>query len=504
LTTSSQRTVTGRAADTPDSVLVDILDTVGQAGTPRKYRNAVVFVVADTDQVDTLKDRVRSLIAADTIAADTARMGQFSDEVRRKVEAYRDAAALEARIAVTRCFKHVYYPVQDKAHAHLRHRELPAQQQGDTQSATAAVIALLADEGKIKGDKPSFEWMKSKAWPSTQPAVPTEDLANWFWMDHGSPMIRNIALIREAVTDGIRSDGWVYADLASGKAFTGTSMAGLQVEFRPDTLVMTPAEATARGLLVRKPTVADLKGVVHGSHVVTGAQVRSLLEAKCGGEPAKGDVLEALAGALSQHGYDWIVVTDGPPGKDVKALTPTQVKDKGLDGLHVLSRAHGDALGVEVPGRTVTRTKYTATGPSGVAMTAIANQVADANRPVATLTIQAHADDQVGTGDIDLLASSLGMLQQFDIAVTADITAEFAGLTGELTLAGTADRKAYQALNGHLSKAIQAASAVAGTIKVAFAFPDPLAHDSPAFTQIVTVMKTLNIQRTTVEAEVPK
>lgn len=500
----NQRTVTGRAADTPDSLLVEMLDTVGQAGTPRKYRNSVVFVVADTDQMDNLKDRIRGLIAADAIAEDATRMAQFGDEVRKKIEAYRQQAALEARIAITRAFRHVYFPVQDKAHSHLRHRELPAQQQGDTKSATSVVIALLTDEAKIKSDKPSFDWLKSKAWPASQPALSTEDLANWFWVDHGSPMVRNIALIREAITDGIRNDGWVYADTASGKAFTGTNMAGLQVEFRPDTLIMTMDEATTRGLLVRKPTVADLKGTVQGSNVVTGAQLRAILEAKCGGEPAKGDVLEALAGALSQHGYDWLLVTDGGPGQDAKALTPTQVKDKGLDGLHIFTRQHGDTLGVEVPGRTVTRSKFTASGPSGVALTAIADKVADANRPIMTLTIQTRADDQVGTSDIDLLVSSLGMLQQYDITVTAELTAEFDGVNGALEFAGTAERKAYQALNMSLSKVIQSATAVAGTIKVAFTFNEPIEQDSAPFGQIATVMKTLNIKDTTIEAEVAK
>lgn len=501
----SQRTVTGRDADTADNLLVEMLDTVGQTGTPRKYRNSLVFVVADTDQIENLKDRIRGLIAADSLAEDTSRMAQFSEEVRKKVEAYRQQAKLEARIAITRTFRHIYFPTQDKSHNHLRHRELPAQQQGDTKSATAAVIALLNDEAKIKSDKPSYDWLKSKAWPANQPAIATEDLVNWFWVDHGSPMIRNQALIREAIGDGIRHDGWIYSDMATGKTYSGTNMAGLQVEFRPDALVMTLEEATNRGLLVRKPTISDLKGVVQGSNVITGVDLRAILEKKCGGEPSKGDVLEVLGATLTQHAYDWIVVTDVPPTQGVKALTPSQVRDKGLDGLHILTRQHGDTLSIEVPGRTVTRSKYTATGPSGVALTSIADKVSDAKRPIATMSIQTRADEQVGTSDIDLLVSSLGMLQQYDIAVSAEIVAEFDGFNGDgLELKGTADRRAYQALNTNLSKVLQSATAVAGTLKVTFTFGDPIEYDSAEFTQITTVMKTLNIKDTTIEAEVTK
>ena len=501
----SQRTVTGRDADTADNLLVEMLDTVGQAGTPRKYRNSIVFVVADTDQMENLKDRIRGLIAADALAEDAPRMAQFSDEIRKKIESYRQQATLEARIAITRAFRHIYFPVQDKAHNHLRHRELPAQHQGDTKSATSAVIALLTDEAKIKSDKPSFDWLKSKAWPDIQPAITTEDLANWFWVDHGSPIIRNPALIREAIGDGIRNDGWVYSDMANGKTYSGTNMAGLQVEFRSDSLVMTLEEATKRGLLVRKPTVTDLKGTVQGSNVVTGVELRSILENKCGGEPSKGDVLEVLAAALSHHGYEWIVVTDAPPGQGIKALTPSQVRDKGLDGLHLLTRQHGDSLGVEVPGRTVTRSKFSASGPSGAALTAIADKVADAKRPIALLTIQTRADEQVGTADIDLLVSSLGMLQQYDITVSTELTAEFDGFSGGgLEFTGTGDRKAYQALNTSMSKVLQSATAVAGTMKITFIFGDPIEHDSAQFTQIITVMKTLNVKDTITEAEISK
>lgn len=501
----SQRTVTGRDADTADNLLVEMLDTVGQAGTPRKYRNSIVFVVADTDQMENLKDRIRGLIAADALAEDAPRMAQFSDEVRKKIESYRQQATLEARIAITRAFRHVYFPVQDKAHNHLRHRELPAQQQGDTKSATSAVIALLTDEAKIKSDKPSFDWLKSKAWPANQPAIATEDLANWFWVDHGSPMIRNTALIREAIGDGIRNDGWIYSDMATGKTYSGSNMAGLQVEFRPDALVMTLEEATNRGLLVRKPTITDLKGIVQGSNVITGADLRTVLEKKCGGEPSKGDVLEALGAALTQHAYEWIVITDVPPAQGVKALTPSQVRDKGLDGLHILTRQHGDNLGLEVPGRTVTRTKFNATGPSGVALAAIADKVADARRPIAALTIQTRADEQVGTSDIDLLVSSLGMLQQYDITVSAELTAEFDGFNGGgLDFSGTADRKAYQALNTNLAKVLQAATAVAGTLRITFTFGEPIGYDSAQFAQIATVMKNLNIKDTTIDAEVTK
>ena len=142
--------VTPKSAEQPPSAVVEMLDKVGSVGSPRTYRNAVVFAVPDEEQIEVLKDRARALIASNNLASDAARLAQFSDEVRKKVEVYNKEATLNARIAVTRCYKHIYFPSGDKATGYLRHRELPAQAQGDTKNATSAVLSLLEDEDKIR------------------------------------------------------------------------------------------------------------------------------------------------------------------------------------------------------------------------------------------------------------------------------------------------------------------------------------------------------------------
>jgi hypothetical protein len=500
----NQRTVVAKDADKPDPFIIELLDFVGQSKAPRKFRNSLVFVLADSDQIDALRDRVRSLIASDVIASDSSRMAQFTADVQKKIERHQKNARLEARVAVTRCFKHVYYPAHDKAHSHLRHRDLPAQQQGETKSATSAVLTLLEDENKIKKEKPSFDWLKSKAWPSGNSSVSTEEISNWFWIDHGSPMIRNPALIREAVIDGIKNGGWVYFDSASGKAFTGKTMAGLSLEFRADALLMTHEEALIRGLLVRKPLVSDLREIILGKQVKSGQEIRTALEEKCGGEPAKGDVLEVISAALSQYGYDWIVVTESEPVEGAKALTPSQVKEKGLDSIRVLTREAADLIRVEVPGRVVSKSKHTASGPSGVALAQVIDKVNDAGNLITTLSIQTLANEQIGTQDFDLLISSLGMLQQFEIEVEVDLVAEFRGISGSLRLEAIGPRKDYQSLNETLSKVLTAATAVSGTLTVRFGFLPGAQAGGADVSQISTVMRALNIRNSNISAEVSK
>jgi hypothetical protein len=464
----------------------------------------VVFVVADTDQRPLLDEKVRSSIAADAIAGDSQRMAQFSDDVRKKIKAFQDATQLDLRIAITRCFKHVYFPYSDKSRGHLRHKELPAQQQGDTRSGTAVIATLLTDESKMRDTPVSYDWVQAKAWPDTDKVVTTEQIRQWFWRDHGSPIFRTVEPLRAAISEGIRNGGWVYHDSATGKVYTASSQAGLHIEFRDDAEIMLAKTAEASGLLVRKPTVTDLKGAIVGSKVLSGADIRAVLESKCGGEPSKADVAEVLASAVNQHQYSWIVVLDTSPAEGVRALTPTEIRDKGLDGLRVVLREQADKDGVTVPGRTVVKTKFTASGASGAALADVLNQVTDSGRPLSQLKIQSSADETIGISDITLMTSSLGMTQRFDVTVDADLTAEFDGVDGQVEFAGSADRKSYQNLNTTLGKLWQSATAVAGTLTVTFRFDTPLESTDAAIAQLVSIYKTLNVTNATIIGEVTK
>lgn len=498
-------TVNSKDAEKPPALLVDILDKVGSAGAPRKYRNAITFVVADAALIDTLKDRVRAKIAVDTLLADGTRLAQFGDGIRKKIDEYQKNASLEARVAITRCYKHVYFPSSDKAHGYLLHRELPAQQQGETKTATASVLTVLTDEGKIRNEPFTYSYLKSRAWSDTKNSVTTQALADWFWIDHASPIVRNLPLIREAIINGIKNDNWVYYDAATGKAYTAHAMSGLSVEFRSDAELMTAAEATNRGLLTRKPTQADLQAVFTGP-VVTGADIRSLLDARCGGEPSKADVLDLLATAVQSGEYKTLVVVDAEPASGVRALTPSSIKDKGLDGLFVITRDQAEKNDIVIPVRQVSGKTFTASGPGGAAMQSITDQISDFSIPtVSRVTVKVTADDIRGTGDIDLLVTGLGMLPKHNITVDVELLAEYSGLNGGgLTLRGKAARVDFQALFTNVSKTLKGANAIAGSLTVDVAFTPGCTVEATEWTQLHKVVKELQIQHADISAEVAK
>lgn len=492
-----------KSADAAPTLLVEVLDKSGSVGSPRKYRNSIVFAVPDVDQIDALKDRARALIASDVLAADTARLNQFSPEVRKKVEAYQKKASLEARIAVNRCYKHIYFPTNDKSNGHLRHRELPAQAQGDPKNATSAVIALLDDEGKIRSDAFTASYLRSKTWPNT-PSVTTAAIADYFWTDHSVQIVRNPTLLREAITNGVKNEGWVYFDGATGKAFTAHTMAGMNVGFSNDAEVMTDAEAQNRGLLVRKPTQKDLRAVLTAD-ILSGAEIRARLEAECGGEPSKSDVLDVLATAVQSTDYKWLVILDTEPQPGARALSPSAIKDKGLDTLHILSREEADKIGVEVPTRTVNSKTFNASGPGGAAFQNLVDQVSDFTiQNISRLTLKVTADEAKGTSDVDLAVAALGMLPKQNIAVRSTMRAEYKGLNGGLQFSGTGERTDFQSAYGNAKKALAGATKVAGDLTVDISFNPPVDVASAEISQIQTVVKNLQMQDTAMTAEVTK
>ena len=249
--------VTQKGAEQPPAAIVEMLDKVGSVGSPRTYRNAVVFAVPDEEQVEVLKDRARALIASNNLASDTARLTQFSDEVRKKVEVYNKEATLNARIAVTRCYKHVYYPVKDASSDHLAHRELPAAQKGDTaKSVVRTVRELLVNEGKVRTEPIPTNWLKQRAWDKPE-STTTKKVVDWFWRDQAALLLLDPTLLTDAIKKGIANDGWVYYDTITEKAYSATS-ATPAIQLADTAELYTAEEAAVKGILGRAPSLGDV------------------------------------------------------------------------------------------------------------------------------------------------------------------------------------------------------------------------------------------------------
>lgn len=97
--------------------LVEAEDILMQHGsTPRVYRNMLVFLAAESRQLDNLKDAVRAFLAWGEIVRDTERLNLTqSDSALAKTKLAEANETMKSRLKEAWCYLH--YPVQESAHA---------------------------------------------------------------------------------------------------------------------------------------------------------------------------------------------------------------------------------------------------------------------------------------------------------------------------------------------------------------------------------------------------
>ncbi|WP_369356105.1 ATP-binding protein [Streptomyces sp. cg2] len=480
--------------DKPPAPVADMRDHAGAVGTLRVHRNGVVFVAADAEQIEVLRSRVATSIAVERIHSDTTRMATYSDQVRDRIVKLRDRSGLEARVAVTRCYKHVYFPVKDQNSAHLRHREMPLDQQGNARSAVRLVLQLLHDEAKTRREAIPYAWLKARAWDRPERTT-TKAVADWFWRDHNAPIVLDKTLISDAIKAGIRSDGWVYYDTRAERPWTSDG-ATPNVELSATCELLTRAEATLLGLLARQPNQSDVASLCN--RTITGPELRAALEQRCGGEPTKSAVAELLADAVRN---ERLTVVDQEPTAGLKALGVKEIKERSLDTFTVLPRPEAERIGIEF-GVVRKRAKLERdSGPPGVVLQRMLDRLADAGTGLRSLSLTVTADEARKLQDVDLIILGLGQLPRHDISVYGQFDAEFPGMTGGLNVEVNGGKRDFQSLSSKLVGLLKYASEVSGQLRWDVSFNEPVNPDDSALQQVVTVIRKLGPAELTVEGK---
>jgi hypothetical protein len=490
--------VEGPSSATAPHQVIEMRDRAGAAGSLRSYRNAVVFVVADTGAVEDLKDRVRSQLALEALVTEPARLATFADEVKNKVRAMYDDSGLNARIAVTRCFKHVYYPVKDASSDHLAHRELPAAQKGDTaKSVVRTVRELLVNEGKVRTEPIPTNWLRQRAWDKPE-STTTKKISDWFWKDQSALLLLDTTLLTDAIKKGIANDGWVYYDTLTEKAYSATS-ATPAIQLADTAELYMPDEAAAKGVLGRAPSLGDVLASV--SPATTGPALRAALEARCQKEPTKTQVADQLAEAFRQGK---LVVTDATPVPGVKALGVKEIRERSLDGFHILTKAEADNLGVESAiAKPASKRIDARTGQAGVALSGFRDELVDKGKPLVEMRLTVRAEQGTGMQDFDLLGMALAQMPKQAARVTVDIAASLPGMEGSVEIRLEGDKGTYQQATGKLGPLLKAADEVDGTLTLTLNFgEDGVAPADAAFTTVDTVIRSLGPSELTVEGTV--
>ncbi len=242
----------------PPELVHKIAERSGGQGGFRIYRNNLMFLVADKDQVERMVDLAKRHLAIERIVGSPDRMSDFNADQQKKLREMRDSSDLEVRVAITRTYRFLYYPSQDAPadSANLQRETLPAQDQGDVKKdQNEVLLRVLGKDGVqklLRQDDPPMPpaFIKAKAWTANRDSITTEELRRTFAQRVGLKMLLDINQLKSAIKAGVSSGAWVYFDSQEQVGYSRASPAPL-VQFGEDYELYTPEGAKTRGIRIK-------------------------------------------------------------------------------------------------------------------------------------------------------------------------------------------------------------------------------------------------------------
>lgn len=231
--------------------MIEAKDILMQRGsTPRVYRNTLVFIAAESRQLDNLKGAVRSAIAWQGIVNDTERLNLTqSDSALAKAKLTEANETVKTRLR--ECWCYLIYPIQESAQADVEWAsgKVPAQ---DGLFARASK-KLVSDEGLL---------------PELGPARLDRDLQKYIWNGKAHlllkdiweylnrytylPRLKNQAVLVKAVQSAV--SGMFPGPFAYAERWDEAKQAyqGLAIDNTPNPVVVIDSES-----MIIKPEAAE-------------------------------------------------------------------------------------------------------------------------------------------------------------------------------------------------------------------------------------------------------
>ena len=244
------------AATEPPDMVRKIAEYAGVTESFRNYQNNVLFLVADSDQVDQMVAETRRYLAIERITGSSERMREFNDDHQKKLREMKQTAELNVRIAITKAYRYLFYPTNDalKSHAFLRRETVPPQGQGDTNiDQTNVVVRVLHSLQKIRAsddDPLSGAYVKAKAWDKNQVEMSSEELRRAFARKVGLPILLDVNQLQRSIENGVKTRVWVYYDTRDDWAYDHESPPTFW-EISDHTRLYAPAEAERLKLRIK-------------------------------------------------------------------------------------------------------------------------------------------------------------------------------------------------------------------------------------------------------------
>jgi len=211
----------------PPSLVESIFNQTGESGSFRTYRNRLLFLVANKQQLEQAIDLTREHIAIKNILDSPNRLEDLSESQQKQLKEKNGKLDLDVRVALTNTYRHLFYPSKDevKAPQGLMHYPLPAQESSTVKGKSnqqEVILKALRDCGKVRVEsetdaKPfAPAYILQKVWPKGMDHLSTKDLKEQLSKNIGLylPVEAEIPKLRTSIRRGITEGQW---DLKAGE-----------------------------------------------------------------------------------------------------------------------------------------------------------------------------------------------------------------------------------------------------------------------------------------------
>ncbi|WP_088889980.1 ATP-binding protein [Leptolyngbya ohadii] len=264
------------STDDPPPVVDRIFNNTGESGKFRTFRNRLLFLVANRQELERAIDLAREYRAINNILKSPHRLEDLSESQQKQLKDKAGSMDLSVRVALTNAYRHLFYPSNDsvKAAKGLMHYPLPAQDSGDVKGKNNqqdVILKALKDCQKVRSeDAPPFApaYVLQKVWAAGLDFWTTKMLREAFAKDLGLNILLDaeVSKLRDTIKQGLQTGQW---DLKAGDRIFIKTNEGLPA--LPDTIEFSDRMVLyRRGVLeLPKPREVELSAQVMPSTETT-------------------------------------------------------------------------------------------------------------------------------------------------------------------------------------------------------------------------------------------
>ena len=206
------------STDSPPHIVEQIFNNTGESGKFRLYKNRLLFLVANRQEIERAIDNAREYKAIQNILKNQTRLEDLSGTQQKQLKEREGAKNLDVRISLTNAYRHLFYPIKDdvKAPTGLMHYVLPAQDSSTVKGNSnqqSIVLKALKDCEKIRpeGSK-SFApaYILHKVWSRGLDNLTTKALKDAFAKDLNLNILLDaeVNLLRDTIRQGLQDGHW--------------------------------------------------------------------------------------------------------------------------------------------------------------------------------------------------------------------------------------------------------------------------------------------------------